>query len=95
MAIKPIGDKILVELPKEEEIKVGSLYVPDTAKEKPQQARVVAVGEGRRNDSNQLVPMSVKAGDVVVFRKYGGMEISNDGKDYLILSEGDILAVIV
>ena len=94
MAIKPIGDKILVELPKEEEIKVGSLYVPDTAKEKPQQARVVAVGEGRRNDSNQLVPMSVKVGDVVVYRKYGGMEINHEGKDYLILSEGDILAVI-
>lgn len=94
MAIKPIGDKILVEFPKEEETKVGSLYVPDTAKEKPQQAKVVAVGEGRRNENNDLVPMSVKVGDMVVFRKYGGMEISHEGKDYLILSDGDVLAVI-
>jgi len=94
VAIKPIGDKILVEFPKEEETKVGSLYVPDTAKEKPQQAKVVAVGEGRRNENNDLVPMSVKVGDMVVFRKYGGMEISHEGKDYLILSDGDVLAVI-
>ncbi len=94
MAIKPLGDKILVEIPGEEETKVGSLYVPDTAKEKPQEGVIVAVGEGRRSESNELIPLSVKVGDKVLYRKYGGTEVNHEGKDYLLLSENDVLAII-
>ncbi len=93
MALKPIGDRVIVELLDQEEEKVGSIYVPDTAKEKPQQGKVVAVGQGKR-DGKDLVPMTVKAGDTVIFSKYGGMEVKHDGRDLLILSESDILAVI-
>lgn len=93
MALKPIGDRVVVELLDQEEEKVGSIYVPDTAKEKPQQGKVVAVGQGKR-DGKDLVPMTVKAGDTVIFSKYGGMEVKHGGKDLLILSEGDILAII-
>ncbi len=93
MALKPIGDRVVVELLDQEEEKVGSIYVPDTAKEKPQQGKVVAVGQGKR-DGKDLVPMTVKAGDTVIFSKYGGMEVKHGGKDFLILSEGDILAII-
>ena len=93
MAIKPIRDRVLVEMLEEEVEKVGSLFVPDTAKEKPQQGKVIAVGEGKR-DGDKLVPPTVKVGDKVLFSKYGGTEIKYDGKEYLILSENDILAVI-
>lgn len=93
MAIKPIGDRVLVELMEEEVAKVGSLYVPDTAKEKPQRGKVIAVGEGRL-DGKDLVPMRVKVGDKVLFGKYAGTELKYDNKDYLILNEHDILVVI-
>lgn len=93
MAIKPIGDRILVELVKEEAEKVGSLYVPDTAKEKPQQGKVAAVGEGRR-DGKDIIPLTVKVGDTVLYGKYSGTEVNFEGKDYLILSENDVLAII-
>jgi len=93
VAIKPIGDRLLVELLEEDIPKVGSLYVPDTAKEKPQQGKVIAAGEGRR-DGKDLIPMSVKAGDVVLFGKYSGSEIKYENKEYLILSESDVLAII-
>ena len=93
MAIKPIGDKLLVEILDEEADKVGSLYVPDTAKEKPQQAKVIAVGEGRK-DGKDIIPLTVKAGDVVLYGKYSGTEIKHEDKDYLILSENDILAIV-
>ena len=93
MAIKPIGDKLLVEVLEEEADKVGSLYVPDTAKEKPQQGKVVAVGEGRK-DGKDIIPLTVKAGDVVLYGKYSGTEIKHEGKDYLILSESDVLAIV-
>ena len=86
MGIKPIGSRVLVELQKEEETKVGLLYIPDSAKEKPQQALVVAIG-----DSEDL---SVKEGDTVLYAKYAGVQITHDSKDYLILEEIDILAVI-
>ena len=93
MAIKPIGDRVLVE-PLEDEIsKVGSLYVPDTAKEKPQRGKIIAVGEGRL-DGKDLVPMRVKVGDKVLFGKYAGVELKYEDKDYLILNEHDILVVI-
>ncbi|OHD65647.1 MAG: co-chaperone GroES [Spirochaetes bacterium RBG_13_51_14] len=94
MALKPIGDRVVIELlDQEEEEKVGSIYVPDTAKEKPQQGKIVAVGQGRR-DGKDLIPMTVKTGDKVLFSKYGGTEVKHGGKDYLILSESDILAII-
>ena len=93
MAIKPIGDRLLVEVLEEDVDKVGSLYVPDTAKEKPQQGKVVAVGEGRK-DGKDIIPLTVKAGDVVLYGKYSGTEIKHEDKDYLILSENDILAIV-
>ncbi len=73
--------------------KSGSLYVPDTAKEKPQQGKVIAVGEGSR-DGDKIIPLTVKAGDRVLYGKYSGTEIKYDGKEYLILSENDVLAII-
>jgi chaperonin GroES len=93
MAIKPIGDRVLVELIDDEIAKVGSLYVPDTAKEKPSRGKVVATGEGRL-DGKDLIPMRVKVGDKVLFGKYAGVELKYEDKDYLILNEHDILVVI-
>ena len=93
MAIKPIGDRVLVEPLEEEVSKVGSLYVPDTAKERPQRGKIVAVGEGRL-DGKDLIPMRVKVGDKVLFGKYAGVELKYEDKDYLILNEHDILVVI-
>jgi chaperonin GroES len=93
VAIKPIRDRILVEPLDKEVEKVGSLYVPDTAKEKPQQGKVIAVGEGSR-DGDKIIPLTVKAGDRVLYGKYSGTEIKYDGKEYLILSENDVLAII-
>jgi chaperonin GroES len=93
VAIKPIGDRVLVELIDEEVSKVGSLYVPDTAKEKPSKGKIVAVGEGRI-DGKDLIPMRVKVGDKVLFGKYAGMELKYEDKEYLILNEHDILVVI-
>ncbi len=93
MAIKPIGDKLLVELIEEDEQKVGSIIVPDTAKEKPQVAKVIAAGEGKK-DGKELIPMTVKAGDKVLFGKYSGTEIKYQGTEYLLLSESDVLAIV-
>lgn len=93
MALQPIGDRVVIELMEQEEEKVGSIYVPDTAKERPQQGKVIAIGPGKR-DGKDLIPMSVKVGDIVLFSKYGGTEVKHGGKDYLILSESDILAII-
>lgn len=93
MALKPIGDRVLVEVMEEEVEKVGNLYVPDTAKERPQQGKIIAVGQGKR-DGKELIPMTVKVGDIVLFSKYGGTEVKYQGKEYLILSEGDVLAVL-
>jgi chaperonin GroES len=93
VALKPIGDRVVIELIEQEHEKVGSIYVPDTAKEKPQQGKIIAVGAGKR-DGKDLVPMTVKVGNTVLFSKYGGTEVKHDGKDYLILSESDILAII-
>ncbi len=93
MALKPIGDRVVIELLEQEAEKVGSIYVPDTAKEKPQQGKIIAVGQGKR-DGKDLIPMTVKVGDTVLFSRYGGMEVKHGGKDYLILSEGDVLAIV-
>lgn len=96
MNIKPLNDRVVVKViePVEEKTK-GGLYVPDTAKEKPQEAEVLAVGPGALNDKGERVPLDVAAGDKVIFSKYGGMEIKLEGEEYLILSERDILAKLV
>ena len=93
MAIKPIGDRVLVEPLDNEMEKVGSLYVPDTAKEKPQHGKVVALGEGKR-DGDKLIPMTVKVGDKVLYGRYSGADIKYDNKEYLIVSESDVLAIL-
>ncbi|GAA5503379.1 10 kDa chaperonin [Deinococcus xinjiangensis] len=93
--LKPLGDRVLVEIIEEAEQKTaGGLYVPDTAKEKSQRGKVVAVGTGKVLDNGNRAPMDVKAGDTVYFAKYGGTEVSLEGKNYSILSERDILAIV-
>ncbi len=95
MTIKPLADHILIEPIKEEEKTKSGIFLPDTAqKEKPEQGMVIAVGQGKKTDDGKIVPVSVKAGDKVLFTKYGPNEIKIDGKEYLIASEGDILAII-
>lgn len=93
MAIKPLGDRVLVAPLDQSEDKVGSIYIPDTAKEKPQEGTVEAVGAGRV-DNGKLIAPEVKVGDKVLYGKYSGTEIKRDGKDCLIVRESDILAII-
>ncbi|MEX0831756.1 MAG: co-chaperone GroES [Nitriliruptoraceae bacterium] len=93
--IKPLEDRVLVTLDENEQTTASGLVIPDTAKEKPQQGSVVAVGPGKRSDTTgDVIPLDVKKGDTVLFSKYGGTEVKVDGQDYLILSARDILAVI-
>ena len=96
MNIKPLGDRVVVKVSEitEEKTKSG-LFVPDTAKEKPQEAEVIAVGPGPLNDKGERVAMDVAAGDKIIFSKYGGMEIKLDGEAFLILAERDILAKLI
>jgi chaperonin GroES len=94
MKIQPLGDRVLVEPIKEDEVKKGGIIIPDTAKEKPQQGKVIAVGSGKLDDNGKVIPLHVKKGDKVLMPKYGGTEIKIDNKDYLILREEDILGVI-
>jgi chaperonin GroES len=92
--LKPLSDYLLIE-PLQGEMKLPSgIVIPDTAKEKPQEGKVLAVGTGKRDDSGNIIPMSVKAGDVVMFKKWGGTEIKIEGKDLLLVKEEDILAII-
>lgn len=93
MRMRPLRDRILVERIEEQEQRIGGIIVPDTAKEKPQQGRVVAVGKGRINDKGEVFPLDVKVGDTVLFGKYGGTEVKIDGKEYLILREEEVLGV--
>ena len=93
MKIKPIGDRVLIRYVEAEE-KVGSIVIPDTAKEKPQQGRVLAVGPGRRDDQGEVHPPDVRPGDKVLFAKYAGTEIKIDGEDRVILREEDVLAIV-
>lgn len=93
--IQPIADRVVVEAAPAEEKTASGLYIPDTAKEKPQQGTVVAVGPGKYADlTGNLVPLTVKVGDVVLYGKYGGTEITYEGKEYLIMRESDLYAVI-
>jgi chaperonin GroES len=95
MNLKPLDDRIVVKANEAEEKTASGLVIPDTAKEKPQQGTVLAVGPGRRSEqSGEIIPLDVKVGDTVVYSKYGGTEITIDGEDLLILSGRDILAVM-
>ena len=91
MSVKPLGDRVLVKPKIEKEEKIGSIIVPDTAKEKPQEGEVIAVGDGKY-ESGKLIPLEVKAGDSVLYGKYSGTEIKHNGEEYLIIRENDILA---
>jgi chaperonin GroES len=94
MKVKPLNDRVLVLRTAEEEKTVGGIIIPDTAKEKPQEGKVVAVGPGKVNDEGKKIALDVKAGDKILFGKYSGTEIKIDGVEHLIMREEDILAII-
>lgn len=94
MTLRPLHDRVLVERLEEEETMFGGIIIPDTAKEKPQKATVIAVGNGRRLESGEKTGMAVAAGDRILFGKYSGADIKIDGKEYLILREDEILGVL-
>ncbi|GAB4441469.1 MAG: co-chaperone GroES [Turneriella sp.] len=94
MAIKPLADRVLIEAAPEKEEKIGSIFIPDTAKEKPNMGIVVAAGPGKVTDDGKTVPLQVKAGQKVLYGKYSGTEIKENGKEYLIVRESDILAIV-
>jgi len=94
MAFRPLGDRVLVRRVEEEEKTKGGIIIPDTAKEKPQEGKVVSVGPGARDESGKLVPLDVKAGDRVLFGKWSGTEVKIDGDDLLIMKESDILGIV-
>ena len=94
MALRPLHDRILVQRTEEEEQKVGGIIIPDSAKEKPQQGKVVAVGNGKADKDGKRIALDVKDGDTILFGKYSGQEVRVDGEDYLIMREDEVLAVI-
>ena len=94
MNVRPLHDRIIVQRVEEEEQRVGGIIIPDTAKEKPQQGRVIAAGNGKTTDEGKRLPLDVKAGDTILFGKYSGQEIKLDGEEYLIMREDEVLAVI-
>ena len=94
VAIKPLEDRIVVQPSDAEQTTASGLVIPDTAKEKPQEGTVLAVGPGRSDDNGNRVPLDVKVGDVVLYSKYGGTEVKYAGEEYLILSARDVLAVV-
>ncbi len=94
MKVKPLQDRVLVERLQEEEKTKGGLFIPDSAKEKPMQGKVVAAGNGRVMEDGKKIPMDVKIGDVVLFAKYSGNDVKIDDKEYLIMKEDDILAIV-
>ena len=94
MKIKPLGDRVVISLVEREEKTRGGLFIPDTAKEKPMEGKIISVGEGRLLDNGTRVAPVVKAGDVVIFDKYAGREVKMDEEEYLIISEKDILAIV-
>jgi chaperonin GroES len=94
MNIRPLGDRVIVEPLEQEEKTASGIYIPETAKEKPQEGLVLAVGEGRRDEEGKRVEMDVKAGDKVLFAKYAGTEIKIEGKKLLIMKETDILGIL-
>ena len=92
--IRPLQDRILVQRIEADEKTAGGIYIPDTAKEKPQEGKIVAVGKGKRSENGDIQPLDVKVNDRILFSKYGGTEVKIDGEDYLIMREDDILGVI-
>ena len=94
MNLRPLHDRIIVKRVDEAEQKSGSIIIPDSAKEKPQQAEVVAVGNGRRQENGDIIALDITAGDKILVGKYGGSEVSIDGEEYVILREDEVLAVI-
>jgi len=94
MAIEPLGDRILVKIKEEGEVKVGSIIVPDTAKEKPGEGVIIAVGPGRVGDDGKRIPLEVKAGDRILFGQFSGTEVKVETEEYTMMRESDILAVI-
>ena len=94
MAIRPLGDRVLVKLLEPKEVKKGGIIIPDTAKEKPQEGKVIEVGKGKMLEDGKRIPLEVRKGDKVLFETYSGKEIKEGTEKYLILSEGDILAVL-
>ena len=94
MKIRPLHDRILVERLEEKEVKKGGIIIPDTAKEKPQEAKVIAVGNGKVTDEGKKIPLDVKAGDRILFGKYSGSDVKIDDHEYLILREEDVLAIL-
>src|SRR5580700_3525168 len=94
MDIRPLHDRIVVKRIEEKEVKAGSLFIPDSAKEKPQQGEVVAVGKGKKNDEGKLIPLDVQVGDRILFGKYSGSDVKLDGNEYLIMREDEVLVVL-
>jgi len=94
MSLRPLSDRILVERVQEDEKTKGGIIIPDTAKEKPAEGKVVATGNGRMGEDGKLLPMDVKVGDRILFSKYGGTEVKIDGVDYLIMRQDDVLGVV-
>ena len=94
MKIRPLHDRLLVERLEEKEVKKGGIIIPDTSKEKPQEAKVIAVGNGKVTDEGKKIPLDVKAGDKILFGKYSGSEVKIDDKEYLIMREDDVLAIL-
>ncbi|MEI6056275.1 MAG: co-chaperone GroES [Lentisphaerota bacterium] len=95
MNIKPLGDRLLVEALEDKEQVKGGIFIPDSAKEKPQEAKVVAIGTGKLDDKGVRIPFEVKVGDIVIVSKYGGTEIKVDDKEYKIMNSDDIQAIVV
>ena len=94
MKIRPLHDRILIKRLEEQEQKKGGIIIPDTAKEKPQEGKVIAVGNGKVSDDGKKIPLDVKAGDKILFGKYSGSEVKIDDEEYLIMREEDVLAII-
>jgi chaperonin GroES len=92
--LKPLSDRVLVKIAQQDEKTAGGIFLPDTAKEKPQVGEVVAVGPGKRNDEGKLIPMELKAGDKVLYSKYAGTEVKLGSDEYVLLAERDILAIV-
>jgi chaperonin GroES len=94
MNVRPLHDRIIVQRIEEGEQKVGGIIIPDSAKEKPQQGKVIAAGNGKSKDDGKRIPLDVKSGDLILFGKYSGQEIKLEGEEYLIMREDEVLAVI-
>lgn len=94
MKFKPLHDRVLVEREESDEKSAGGIIIPDTAKEKPMQGKIIAVGSGSKDDQGKVTPLDVKAGDTVLFGKWSGTEIKLDGTDYIIMKESDIMGIV-